>query len=213
MNETNMGVILELKDQASPRLKAFGKQVRATSVDVQHSSTEMNQSLGGIGDSLVSNKQAFMEMSSGVRYMGTTMLALGVAMQMSNNETLKGIGNMVMMTGAIMTVVGSAAGFIGAIGQMINALKALRIQQILTQAFAGPAGWIALAGGAAVAAGVLYGVSRAEGGQAKTVGAATQNVTINQNIHGSVVSDRQLTDSVQKGLLEKGGRNYSTGIK
>ena len=212
MNETNMQVILEMRDNASPQLRAFGDTVKQTATTVRTSSTTMGDSIGGVSNQLVNNKQAFMEMSSGVRYMGTTFLALGVAMSTSNNETLKGIGNMVMMTGAIMTVVGSAAGFIGAIGQMVNALKALRVAQILTQAFSGPAGWATLAIGAGVAGAAVYGASRMSSGPTANPN-AQQNITINQHIAGSVVSERRLTDNVQKGLLLKGSRSGSTGIK
>ena len=212
MNETNMKVMLEMRDNATPQLRAFGDTVKQTASTVRTSSTTMGDSIGGVSNSLVSNKQAFMEMSSGVRYMGTTFLALGVAMSTSNNETLKGIGNMVMMTGAIMTVVGSAAGFIGAIGQMVNALKALRVAQILTQAFSGPAGWATLAIGAGVAGAAVYGASRMNAGPSVNPN-AQQSITINQHIAGTVVSERQLTDNVQKGLLLKGQRNSTTGIR
>ena len=212
MNETNMQVMLEMRDNASPQLRAFGDTVKQTATTVRTSSTTMGDSIGGVSNQLVSNKQAFMEMSSGVRYMGTTFLALGLAMQSTNNETLKSIGNIVMMTGAIMTVIGSAAGFIGAIGQMVNALKALRIAQILTQAFSGPAGWATLAIGAGVAGAAVYGASRMNAGPRVNPN-APQNITINQHIAGSVVSERQLTDNVQKGLLLKGQRNPSTGIR
>lgn len=216
MNETNMAVVLQMRDQASPQVRAFGQTTTATMADIRRQSQMTVDNMQGMGAQVVANKEAFAELSSGVRYMGTTFLALGVAMQAANNESIKQIGNFVMMAGAVMTVVGSAAGFIDAIGKMVKALRMLRIQQILTQAFAGPAGWITLGVGVAVAGGTIAAVSAMESrNSAKmTPGAAAgPSITVNQNIQGSVVTERQLTDSVQKGLLLKGQRNSTTGVR
>jgi len=168
--------------------------------------------MNSISQSLAKNKAAFRELAMGVMFLGGSMLGLGVAMSQSNNEVLKSVGNIFMMAGSIMMAVGSSVQFIAAIGKMANALKALRLQQILTQAFAGPAGWASLAVGAAVAGGVVYGMSKYEGAQAKSAGGASTVNNVTQHIAGSVVTERQLTDSVQQGLLQKGQRNYGTGV-
>lgn len=212
MNDTNLAVVLEMQDSASPQLRAFGEQVKTTAANVKTAGGTMNTTMGGVDTTLAKNKMALRELASGVMYLGGTFLALGVAMSSSNNETVKSIGNTVMMVGAFMTAIGSSVQFIAAISKMINALKALQIQQILTQAFSGPAGWATLAAGAAIAGGVVYGVSKYSSAQSKASG-TTVNNNVTQNIAGSVVTERQLTDNVHKGLLLKQNRAGSTGIK
>ncbi len=213
MNETNLQVILEMQDNASPQLKTFGENVKQTAADVKTAGSSTVQTSTSMDNSLAKNKAALRELASGVMYLGTTFLSLGIAMSQSNNEGVKSIGNMIMMAGAVMTAIGSSVQFIAAIGKMINALKALQIQQILTQAFSGPAGWATLAAGAAIAGGVVYGVSKYQSAAAKSTTGQTGNINVTQNIAGTVVSDRQLTDNVHKGLLLKGQRNAGTGIQ
>lgn len=212
MNETNLAVILEMQDNASPQLKAFGDNVKATAGTVNAAGGQVTTTSSGIDKSLQKNKAALRELASGVMYLGTTFLGLGVAMSQSNDETIKGIGNTIMMVGAFMTAIGSSVQFIAAIGKMISALKALQIQQILTQAFSGPAGWATLAAGAAIAGGVVYGMSKYQSAATKAAGGQT-NVNVTQNISGSVVTERQLADNVQKSLLLKQNRNGSTGFR
>jgi hypothetical protein len=213
MNDTNLAVVLEMQDSASPQLRAFGEQVKATAANVKTAGGTMNTTMGGVDTTLAKNKMALRELASGVMYLGGTFLALGVAMSSSNNETVKSIGNTVMMVGAFMTAIGSSVQFIAAISKMINALKALQIQQILTQAFSGPAGWATLVAGAAIAGGVVYGVSKYSSAANKASGGTTVNNNVTQNIAGSVVTERQLTDNVHKGLLLKQARAGTTGIK
>ena len=212
MNDTNLAVVLEMQDNASPQLRAFGEQVKATAGNVRTAGGTMNTTMGGVYQTLSKNKTALRELASGVMYLGGTFLVLGVAMSSSNDQTVKNIGNTVMMVGAFMTAIGSSVQFIAAIGKMVHALKALQIQQILTQAFSGPAGWATLAAGAAVAGGVVYGVSKYSSAQTKAA-SGTTNYNVTQNIGGSVITERQMTDNVHKGLLIKGQRSGSTGIK
>ena len=212
MNETNLAVVLEMQDNASPQLRAFGEQVKATAGNVKTAGGTMNTTMGGVDQTLAKNKMALRELASGVMYLGGTFLALGVAMSSSNNETVKSIGNTVMMVGAFMTAIGSSVQFIAAIGKMIHALKALQIQQILTQASVGTGRMGDVGGRAAIAGGVVYGVSKYSSAQTKAATGAT-NINVTQNIAGSVVTERQLTDNVHKGLLLKGQRNGTTGVK
>jgi hypothetical protein len=58
-----------------------------------------------------------------------------------------------MLTSAFLFLGGSQV--IGAIGTLINAIRALTITQIVMQAVAGPAGWLALAAGILIAAGAV----------------------------------------------------------
>ena len=176
-----------MQDDATPKIRTFNKEAN------------------NVSDTLSKNRMAIRELAMGVGYLGTTFLGLGVAMQNSNNQTLKGFGTTFMFVGAIMTAVSSSVQFISAIAKMVDALKKLQVAEMLTQAFAGPVGWAGLAAGAAVAGGIYYGVSKMEKAQ--------HSVTINQHIAGSVVTEKQLTTNVQRGLLLAGQRSFTTGVK
>ena len=209
MNETTMQVMLEMKNSASPQLAAFGEQVKATSATVNTSGVQMQQSMGGIGQTVMQNQQAFSDLAMGVNYLGTTFLGLGVAMQMSNDETLKAAGNTMMMVGAIMTAVGSASQFVYAISKMVQALKALRVQQILTQAFSGPKGWIALGVGAAVAGGAIYGVSKMESGATRTAQPKFA-ATIENKVY---LDSKQIGAAARKDIVLQQQRNNTSGVR
>lgn len=215
MNDASLGILLTLRDEATGQLKNFSGQLRQTAADAQATGPRVTAPMNDIGNTLTKNRMAFRELAMGVMFLGMTFVSLGASMKMSNNESLKSIGSIIMMAGAIMTAIGSAVQFISAIMKIIHALKALQIQQILTQAFAGPAGWAMLAGGAAVAAGAVYGVSRFEAAQTKVTRAEGrgQTTVVNQYIAGSVVAERQLVDNVHRALLVKEQRSFSTGIK
>jgi hypothetical protein len=188
MDDTTLQILLEMQDNATPKLRTVSTEFRK-------------------------NNAAIRELSMGTAYLGSTMLGLGVAMQASNNEAVKGVGNMLAMSGGILTAVGSAAHFVNAIGKMVSALKALRVQQVLTQAFSGPAGWAMLAAGTAIAGATIYGMSRSSPAPVRTSTVNTQErVTIIQNIAGSVVAQKQLVDDVHKGLLIKQQRG-TTGLQ
>ena len=116
------------------------------------------------------------------------------------------IGNYVMLAGGIMSAVGSSLQFISAIAKSEDALKKLKAALISVEAFSGVPGWVALGVGAAVAVGATVGISKLTSSENKS------NVVINNHIAGSVVTEKQLTATVQKGLLIKGQQNLSTGI-
>ena len=236
MMDTSMAVLLEIQNTASPELKRFAADIEQTSTQVKSASGSSREAAEGLGQGLAHSTGALRTLASGVGYLGSTFLGLGIAMKQSNNELAQSLGTTLMMSGAVMSSVASAAHFVAAIGKMIKALEALRVQQILTQAFSGPLGWAALAVGAGVATGAIISSSNAakapeaaptrQGYQqilsatqmprpAETPAGSNsqQSIVVNQNISGSVVSERQLVDAVQKGLLEKSSRNYGTGVR
>lgn len=217
MNDTTLEVLLEMQDNATPQLQAFGAQVQTVTAETQQMGPRVTAPLSDIGTTLANNRRAIRELASGVMYLGGSFLAMGVSMQMSNNQAMKSAGSMLTLVGGVMATVGASVQFIGAISRMIDALKKLQIAEIIAKAFSGPAGWAMLAAGGAIAGGAVYGLSRYQGAETKVAKAeaksAQTSITVHQHIAGSVVTERQLTDNVQKGLLLKGQRSYTTGVR
>ncbi len=216
INEATLGILLTLRDDATGQLKNFSGQLRTTGAEATAMGPRVTAPMNDISESMVKNRAAIRELSMGVMFLGTTFMSLGVSMKMTNNETLQNIGNIIMISGAIMTAVGSAAQFISAITKVIDALKKLRAAEILTQAFSGPAGWATLAVGGAIAAGTIASLSKMESASTRVTraqNAAAGSTTVNVNVAGSVVTNRQLVDEVHRGLLLKEQRSSTTGIK
>jgi len=76
-------------------------------------------------------------------------------------KTKKNIASIAKWTAGIVAAIVVIPKVIGAIKAVISAVRTLTKAQIIMQAFSGPKGWVALAAGAAVAAGAVYGVSKA----------------------------------------------------
>ncbi len=184
-DEKKIGIILTMDDQASPKMRGFGTTLSA-------------------------NRMAIRELAMGVTYLGTTFLGLGIALEKSQNPLAQSAGQMFAMVGGIMAAVGSAAHFVYAIGTMVKALKSLQIAQMLTQAFAGPTGWISLGVGAAVAGAAVAGVTMYERSQSRV---ATQVNNVHVTVQGSVTTERNLVNAIQKGLVIKQQQNNTSGIR
>jgi hypothetical protein len=183
MNEATLGILLTMEDQATPKMKSFGA-------------------------TLSTNRMAIRELAMGVTYLGATLLGLGIALEKSNSPLAQSVGHMFMMVGGIAAAVGSSIQFISAIAKMVDALKKLQIMQMITQALAGPAGWVTLGVGVAVA-GAVVGATMYERSQK---GASQTNVHV--TVQGSVIKEKDLAESVRRQVVLTQQRNYNTsGVK
>ncbi len=153
MTTAELGILLSLKDEASPQLRTFSK-------------------------GLMDQRSTLREMSMGMREVGAGVLGLGVALRAMNIPAAQTLSNMLLFVGGLMTAVAAIPQFIRAVSMMIDALKKLAQAEIIAKAFSGPAGWAMLAGGAAVAAGTMYAVNRRSEGSA----ASPQKVVIQNQI-------------------------------
>jgi len=181
-NEATLGILIQANDQATPKLT-------------------------GLGNTLSENKMAIRELAMGVSFLGVSFASMGIMLKGTNSELGKGIGNTLLMTGAIMTAIGSTVQFISAIAKVVDALRKLAVMEAIVKAFQGPAGWAMLGIGAAVATGAVAGISAMGRGEKRAA------VNITNNIQGSVVTDKQIADTIRRELVKTQQRNNTSGIR
>lgn len=170
---------------------------------------DVTAKMPAVKGSLESIRPAVTQLAQGVMYMGSMFMGLAVAMERSNNETLRGVGQTVALAGGLLTAVGSAAQFVRAAANISRALSAINLQLIIQKALSGPAGWATLAIGAAVAGGTIAAVSSMDRSQK----AASVNNSVTINNQGSVVTSGRLVDDVKRGLVLNQRQNYTTGLR
>ncbi len=180
-------------------------------IDVYLSMQEdVTTQMPGVTSSLVASKSAIRELAMGTSYLGSSFLAMSIAMKNSNNAALQGTGNLLGMVGGIMMAVGYATHFVSALAKMTSALQKFNIAQMISNMLMGPMGWLKMALGIGVIGAAAYGISRIAGGGVGERGGST--TIIHQYVQGSVVTQRELTDEIHGGLLIKKERNVSTGL-
>ncbi len=180
--EATLGILLTATDNATPKLQ-------------------------GMTNSLTQNKMAIRELAMGVSYLGMSFASMGIMLKAANDPLGKTITNTLLMTGSIMTAIGTSVQFVSAIVKVVDALKKLAVMEAIVQAFKGPAGWAVLGVSAAVAAGSVAGITAMAKSEKKA------DITINNHIQGSVLTDKQIADTIRKEIVKTQQRNQTSGIK
>ena len=176
MGESSLGVALVLtQDSVSPQLKSLGST---------------------LGD----NRMAIRELAMGVTMMGASFMAMGVALSQSSNQTAQSAGRFLMLSGSIMTAIGSAVQFVSAISKTIDALQKLAASEIFAEAMANPLlPLLGVGAAAALTFGVTKGISSMNSANTKV-----EN-TVNVNLNG-----KQVADSVKQQLVINAQQNAKT---
>ena len=176
MGESTLGVALVLtQDSVSPQLKSLGST---------------------LGD----NRMAIRELAMGVTMMGASFMAMGVALSQSSNQTAQSAGRFLMLSGSIMTAIGSAVQFVSAISKTIDALQKLAASEIFAEAMANPLlPLLGVGAAAALTFGVTKGISSMNSANTKV-----EN-TVNVNLNG-----KQVADSVKQQLVINAQQNAKT---
>ena len=176
MGESTLGVELVLtQDSVSPQLKSLGST---------------------LGD----NRMAIRELAMGVTMMGASFMAMGVALSQSSNQTAQSAGRFLMLSGSIMTAIGSAVQFVSAISKTIDALQKLAASEIFAEAMANPLlPLLGVGAAAALTFGVTKGISSMNSANTKV-----EN-TVNVNLNG-----KQVADSVKQQLVINAQQNAKT---
>jgi len=215
MDNTNVEVLLSLRDELTGGINnAIGEleRLKGTTTSIGTTSEAQAPKVKGFSDQLMAQKSAYRELQMGAMFLGSSLMSMGVAMRASNNESLRGASNLMMMVGGISMAVGTASHFISAITKITSALQKMNVAQLIANVLQGPFGWAKILGGAAVLGLAGYATTRAIT-SATSKGTASGGNTVNQYIAGDIVTQDKITDQMHRGLLMKSSRNYSTGIK
>jgi hypothetical protein len=205
MNEAGLQILITSDNyQALAGINGVKQALGTTGTAVAATTGTTTMQMKGLGDTLADNRTALRQLASGMTMVGTTALTMGIALKSSKNEMVSGIGNTVMMAGALMTAVGSSVQFISAISKMVAALKSLAISEAIVKAFQGPTGWVALGVGAAVAGGAVAGINAMSKSETKA------NITINNQIK---LDGKQITQAVRTQTVVIQQQNNTSGYR
>ncbi len=185
-------VVIDADDKLTPKMHQVEKTVKSTAREA------------------ASSRAALRTMAYGLSSLGSMAVGLGIALSRSNNETTKSIGNTILLAGTFLSGVAAAFQMISAIQRMTKAWKDLTTAQIIAKAFSGPAGWITLGAGVAIA-GATIAASRvsSESSTAPAKGTVVNNI----NIGGNLVTERQMYENARQYSINKAGQNNTSGIK
>jgi hypothetical protein len=126
-----------------------------------------------------------------------------------DSEGAKTAARILQVGNYIITTTVAITAFLPMIKQMITQLRTLAATQAIIKALSGPAGIIGLGLGVGALAGL--GVASAMGGSNQSV--TERSITINNNVSGSVITERQLGDVVRREIIKSGDRNNSSGVR
>lgn len=224
MNDVVLGIILQLKDEATSQLNNFTKNVSDHRREMRRASTEAIMYGGAItalavlaahaADSSNMMGSAFnrtkAELGSLMKTIGEGALPIIVVFLNSLNGLLKIInlipapllqsaGAVMLIGGSMLVAFGTILKFILVLQSLKKAMLELAVGQAILKALTGPVGWAQIGIGLGIAAasvGAIYGLSRmgSSGGAP-----AAQTVNINsQAFAGSKVEARKFGTTIQQ---------------
>jgi len=181
--EAGLAVVVSMRDQLSGPMQQAGKTISQTRAEAMNFRFAMI-AVGGV----------MMHMSS--------------LLNQLDNPMAKSAADFLRMSGYIVMTANSVMMMIPQIQKLITWLRQLNVTMAITQALSGPKGWIALGIGAAVATGAVIAVSRAGQGQAPS-----QTTIVNNNVQGSVITERELGEITRREIIKTQDRSSSSGIR
>lgn len=182
-NEAGVTVVLRMRDEASAQMEHFGD----TTQQAQIESLQMNMALTA---------------------MGSAMSAVGSLLGQLDNQAAKTASMFLITAGAILTTTSAIIMSFPYILQLIAYLKTLAIAQAVTAALSGPAGWIALGVAVGAAGGVGIALATRGGG-----GGGVSMTVVNNNIQGSVITERELGEISRREIIKGQERNNTSGVR
>lgn len=197
-NEASTAIVARFKNEASAGMEKLGGDMERVGNKAQATSQSFNQ---------VSNQTLQMSVAAmaGAQVLGQFSALLG---QM-DSEGAKTAARILQVGNYIITTTVAITSFLPMIKQMITQLRTLAATQAIIKALSGPAGIIGLGLGVGALAGL--GVASAMGGSNQSV--TERSITINNNVSGSVITERQLGDVVRREIIKSGDRNNSSGVR
>lgn len=175
-NEAAVTIVARMRDEASGKMANLGKQTQQTNVNM----TDLRMTLTAVGSAFV---------------------GIGSLLGKLDNPLAKTASNFFLIGGAIGSTAGAILNVIPYIGKLITWLRNLAIVQTIVKALSGPAGWVQLGVGLAIAGAATAGVLAMTGGLRGSTGGGTtaQVVNINsQAFTGNDAEARKFASKVQR---------------
>ena len=148
-----------------------------------------------------------IQMNAALTAMGSAFTAVGALLGQLDNPMAKVASKFLITGGAILTTTSAVIQMLPYIRQLITHIRTLAIAQGILQALSGPAGWIGL--GIAAGAGVGIAVATRGGGG----GGGVSTTVVNNNIQGSVITERELGEISRREIIKGQERNNTSGVR
>ncbi len=174
-DEAAITTVIRMRDEASAQLKGFGQNIQQQEIQA----LQFNVALISVGSALSAMGGLMNQIESPMAKMGAKFL---------------------MTAGAVFTTTSAIIQMMPAIRGLIGWLRNLAIAQALVQALSGPAGWVTLGAGLAIAGAATAGIYAATGGFNKGGGGTTVN--INGPVMGNPQQAKQLARQIGTNLSE-----------
>jgi len=136
--------------------------------------------------------------------MGSALTAVGSLLGQLDNQAAKTASIFLITAGAILTTTSAIIQSFPYILQLIAYLRTMAVTQAVISALSGPAGWVGLG----LAAGAGIGIAVASRG-----GGGPSQVTVNNNIQGTVITERELGEITRREIIKGQERNATSGIR
>lgn len=166
---------------------------------------EASAQMEHFGDTTQQAQIASLQMNMALTAMGSAFTAVGSLVGQLDNPVADMAANFLMTAGAIMTTTSAVIMMLPYLRQLTAQLRNVAIAQAVVRALSGPVGWIGLG----LAAGAGVGIALATRGG----GGASQVTVVNNNIQGSVITERELGDITRREIIKAQERNATSGIK
>lgn len=164
-------------------------------------SAEMDQ----FSDTTQQAQMQSLQMNVALTAMGSALTAVGSLLGQIDNQAAKTASIFLITAGAILTTTSAIIQSFPYILQLIAYLRTLAVTQAVVSALSGPVGWVGLGVAAGVGGAIAIGSMRGQGG--------AQTVVINNNIQGSIITEREVGEISRREIIKGQERNATSGIK
>lgn len=158
------------------------------------------------GDTTQQTQIEALQMNVALTAMGSAFTAVGSLIGQLDNPVAEMASNFLMVGGAIMTTTSAVIMMLPYLRQLVAQLRNVAIAQAIVRALSGPVGWIGLG----IAAGAAGGIAIATRGGG---GGASQVTVVNNNIQGTVITERELGEITRREIIKGQERNATSGIR
>jgi len=162
---------------------------------------EASDDIANMGETMAQTEVQSFQLNLALTSMGSAMSAVGSLVNQIENPVAKMGATFLMTAGAMMTTVSAIIQMIPYIRSLITMLRGLAIAQALVAALAGPAGWVKLGVGLAVAGAAAAGIVGMTGGFGGGRGGSTVNIN-NPVLMGDASTAKQLSRMVKQNIDE-----------